>query len=108
MLSDIIAFILAITGTIFILFTIIFKLMLWKEQDVNISLPLYYDDKEIFDRITNLREICCFLGIQKKCTIVVVDYGASDLFTSKLKSYFSEYSFIKIIKAENLIKELHT
>ncbi len=109
MLSDIVALFLAILGVVFILFSIIFKLLIWKDCDgVIISIPLKSDDKDIYDRITNLREICCFLGIKKQCTIAVVNYGASNLFISKLKNYFSEYDFIKIIKAENLIKELHT
>ena len=108
MLSDIVSLFLAITGVIFILFTLIFKLLIWKEQKVVISIPLNSDDKEIYNRVTNLREICYFLGIHKQCTIAVVSYGASDLFTSKLKSYFSECDFIKIINAESLIKELHT
>jgi hypothetical protein len=108
MLSDIVALFLAVVGVVFILFAIIFKLLVWKEKGVIISIPLNSDDNEIYDRITNLWEICSFLGIQKQCTIAVVNYGASNLFISKLKSYFSEYDFIKIIKAENLIKELHT
>lgn len=104
MLSDIVALLLAIAGIVFILFTVIFKLMVWKEKNVNISIPLNFDDNEIYDRITNIREICCFLGIQKQCTIVVVNYGASDLFIKKLKNYFSQYDFLKI----ESIKELHT
>lgn len=108
MLSDIVALFLAVVGVVFILFAIIFKLLVWKENGVIISIPLNSDDNEIYDRITNLWEICSFLGIQKQCTIAVINYGASNLFISKLKSYFSEYDFIKIIKAENLIKELHT
>ena len=108
MLSDIIALILAVVGVVFILFSIIFKLMVWKEGGIVLSIPLNCDDRDIYDRITNLWEICSFLGIQKQCTIAVVNYGASNLFISKLKNYFSEYDFINIIKAENLIKELHT
>ena len=108
MLTDIVALILAVVGVVFILFSIIFKLLVWKESNVIISIPLNSDDKDIYDRIINLREIICFLGIQKQCTIAVVNYGASNLFISKLKNYFSEYDFINIIKAENLIKELHT
>ncbi len=108
MLSDIIALALAVAGVIFILFSIIFKLMVYKENGVILSIPLKSDDNEIYNRITNLREICSFLGIQKQCTIAIVNYGASDLFINKLKSYFSEYDFINIINSENLIKELHT
>ncbi len=108
MLSDIVTLILAVTGVVFILFSIIFKLMVWKESDIVLSIPLNSDNYEIFDRITNLREICCFLGIQKQCTIVVINYGASDLFINKLKNHFFQYDFLKIIDKEETIKELHT
>lgn len=108
MLSDIVSLFLAIIGVLFILFSIIFKLLTWKESEFVISIPLKSDDKEIYNRITNLWEIVSFLGIQKQCTIVVVNYGASNLFISKLKSYFSQYNFLKIIDKEKPIKELHT
>ena len=108
MLSDIVSLFLAIIGVLFILFLIIFKLLVWKESEAVISISLKSDDKKIYDRITNLWEICCFLGIQKQCTIVVVNYGASKIFINKLKNHFSQYDVIKIIEAENLIKELHT
>ena len=108
MLSDFVALFLSIVGVVFILFSIIFKLLTWKENNFIISIPLKSDDKEIYNRITNLWEIVCFLGIQKQCTIAVVNYGASNLFISKLKSYFSQYDFLKIIDKEQPIKELHT
>ena len=108
MLSDIVALFLAVVGVVFILFSIIFKLMVWKESGVVISVPLNSDDKDIYDRITNLWEICSFLGIQKQCTIAVVNYGASDFFINNLKNHFSQYDFLKIIDKEQPIKELHT
>ena len=108
MLSDVVAFILAIMGVIFILFTVIFKLMVWKESGINISIPLIYDDEDIYNRIKNLREICSFLGIQKQCTIAIINYGASETFINQLKGYFSQYNFLKIIDKEQPIKELHT
>ncbi len=108
MLSDIVALILAVIGVVFIIFSIIFKLMIWKENGVIISIPLNCDDEEIYDRITNLWEICSFLGIQKQCTIAVINYGASKIFINKLNNYFSKYDFLKIIDKEQPIKELHT
>ncbi len=108
MLSDIVALFLAVVGVVFILFSIIFKLMVWKESGVVISIPLNSDDKNIYDKITNLWEICSFLGIQKQCTIAVVNYGASEFFINKLKNHFSQYDFLKIIDKEKPIKELHT
>ncbi len=108
MLSDIIALFLAIIGMVFILFTIIFKLLVWNISDFVISIPLLYDDEEVYNRIKNFWEICCFLGIQKQCTIAVVNYGASGIFIDKLKKFFTQYDFLKIIDKENMIKELHT
>ncbi len=108
MLSEIFSLILAIIGVVFLLLSIIFKMLVWKGCDVIISIPLNSDDKEIYDKIINLREICSFLGIQKQCTIAVINYGASGKFINELKNYFSEYSFLKIIYKERPIKELHT
>jgi len=108
MLSDIAALILAVLGILFILFVLIFKLMIWKEKEVAITIPLNSDNREIYNRIINIREICSFLGIQKQCTIVIINYGASEWFIDELKEYFAGYNFLKIIEAENLIKELHT
>lgn len=108
MLSDIIALALAVAGAILILFSIIFKLMVYKEKGVVLSIPLKSDDDEIYSRITNLREICAFLGVQKQCTIAVINYGASESFIKKLEAYFSQYNFVKFIDNKNLIKELHT
>ena len=108
MLSDIVALFLAVVGVVFILFSIIFKLMVWKESGVILSIPLNSDDKDIYSRITNLWEICCFLGIQKQCTIAVVNHGASKVFINKLKNHFSQYDFLKIVDKEDPVKELHT
>ncbi len=108
MLSDIAALVLAILGILFVLFALIFKLMIWKEKGVAITVPLNSDNREIYNRITNLREICSFLGIQKQCTIVIINYGASEWFIDELKECFAGYNFLKIIEAKNLIKELHT
>ena len=108
MLSDIITLILAVTGVIFILFSIIFRLMVWKESGITISISLNCDNEEAYNRITNLREICSFLRIEKQCTIVIVNYGASENFINDLGNYFNQYDFIKIIDKESLIKELHT
>ena len=108
MLSDIVALFLAVIGVVFILFSILFKLMVWKESGVVLSIPLNSDDNEIYDRITNLWEICCFLGIQKQCTIAVVNYGASEFFINKLTNHFSQYDFLKIFDKEKPVKELHT
>ena len=108
MLSDIVAFILAILGVIFILLIVVFKLMIWKENDVIITVPLNYDDDEIYNRIKNLWEICSFLRIQKQCTIVVINYGASESFINELNHYYNGYNFLRIIDKDKSIKELHT
>ena len=108
MLSDTVALFLAIAGVVFFLFSIIFRLMVWKESGVSISIPLNSDDEEIYNRIKNLREICSFLGIQKQCTIVVVNYSASESFINELNNYYNGYNFLRIIDKDKSIKELHT
>ena len=102
MFSDISALFLAILGILFILFIIIFKLMVWKEKDVVISVHLDADDREIYNRIVTLKDI------SEQCTIVVVNYGASKRFIDELKECFSDYDFLKIIDKENMVTELHT
>ena len=108
MLSDIVALALAILGVLFILFALIFKLMIWKEEGVAITIPLNSDNREIYNHIINIRDICSFLGIQKQCTIAVINYGASEIFIKKLTNHFSQYNFLKVIDKESPIKELHT
>ena len=108
MLSDTVALFLAIVGVVFILFSVLFRLMVWKESGVSISIPLNSDDEEIYNRIKNLREICSFLGIQKQCTIVVVNYSASESFINELNNYYNGYNFLRIIDKDKSIKELHT
>ena len=108
MLSDFAALVLAILGILFILMSVVFKLLLWKEKGVTITLPLDFNDREIYNRIVNIHEICSFLGIQKQCTIAVISYGASEEFINELKECFSDYDFLKIINKENIITELHT
>lgn len=108
MLCDIVALVLAITGVVFILFSVIFRLMVWRESGVSISVPLYSDNTEIYNRIGNIREICCFLKIEKQCTIAVVNYGASESFINELENHFCQYDFLRIIDKDKSIKELHT
>ncbi len=108
MLSDIVALALAILGILFILFSLIFKLMVWKEKGITITIPLNSDNREIYNRIINIREICSFLGTQKQCTIVVINYGASESFVDELKECFSDYYSLKIIDKDKPITELHT
>lgn len=108
MLSDITTLVLAILGILFILMFLIFKLMVWKENGVTITLPLNFNDREIYTRIINIREICSFLGLQKQCTIAVISYGATEDFINELSECFSDCDFLKIINKENLVTELHT
>lgn len=107
MISDIATLILAILGILFILLTIRFKLMIWKEQGITLLLSLDSDNREIYSRIVNIKDICEFLGIQKQCTVVLVNYGASKRFIDELRECFSDYGFLKITESDS-IKELHT
>ncbi len=96
MFTDIVTLALAILGIIFILLTFMFKLIVWHEENYRFILPLNACDKNIFDKIHNIRSFCEFLGIHKKCTIVLINYGAPDWFCKKIENCFSGDNFIKI------------
>lgn len=105
MLSDIITLFLAIAGIVFILLWAIFRLMTWQEDNFTFTLPLYSADNSIFDRICNIRAICELLGIHKKSTVVIINYGAAEWFCKKLSDYFKESNFIKIVPSSENFEE---
>jgi hypothetical protein len=75
---------------------------------LTITLPLYDDSREIFDRVYCVYSLCDFCGIKKKCTIALVNYGASLEFCNVINDFYKNYDSIKIIEPKNLITELHT
>lgn len=108
MLSDIITLAFAIAGMIYILLSGVLRILLWREEGFLVTIPLYTSDESIIRRTGNLRSLLEFCGIHKKCTVVIVNYGAPDWFCDKIADYFGQCKNLKIIKAENLITELHT
>ena len=112
MFSDIIALIFGVLGIVFVLLSFVFKLIIWREDNFTILLPLYSDNEEIYTRLCNIADFTEFCGIHKKCTIVIINHGANKAFCNNLKSYFNNYINLKIIEAtesaEAIFKELHT
>ena len=69
----------------------------------------FSEDKEVFRRIENVREFCEFCGIHKKCTVVIINYGAEEWFLEKIDEMYGYYGFLKIIESDEAgvaLKEL--
>ena len=108
MITEIITFIFALLGLIFTLWLMSFRITAWRMDTLTITLPLYDDSREIFDRVYCVYSLCDFCGIKKKCTIALVNYGASLEFCNVINDFYKNYDSIKIIEPKNLITELHT
>lgn len=111
MINDILIFALSLWGIIALLFTFIFKMIVWRIETLTFSIPLYKQDKDILNKIFNIRSFCEFCGIEKKCTVVLINYGAPEWFCTEILSFYERYNFVKIVTPDNLsntIKELHT
>ncbi|MBR2876303.1 MAG: hypothetical protein IKC01_04125 [Clostridia bacterium] len=98
--------ILAVLGIISILKYLIFKFISWKEEYFTLVLPVFNENEDIFQRIANIREFCEFCGIHKKCTIAIINYGASDVFIEKLKNEFGYSDIFSFVEVENIESEL--
>ncbi|MBO5895910.1 MAG: hypothetical protein J6Q83_01300 [Clostridia bacterium] len=108
MISEIVTFAFAMIGLVFTLWFMAFRVTSWRTDRLTISIPLYDDSKEIFDRIYCAYSLTDFCGIKKKCTIVIINYGASEDFCNTIKDFYKNYKFIRLVEPEGLIKELHT
>ncbi len=112
MFSDIVALIFGILGIVFILLSLVFKIMTWREESYTVALPLYSENDEIYTRICNITDFTEFCGVHKKSTVVIVNYGASDKFCNNLENYFRNCINLKIVKSDSpselIFKELHT
>jgi hypothetical protein len=112
MFSDVIALIFGILGIVFVLLSLVFKVITWREETYMVALPLYTESDEIYTRICNLTDFTEFCGIHKKCTVVIINYGASDKFCNNLENYFRNCISLKIINSNEqsdlIFKELHT
>ncbi len=107
MLNEIIILVFGILGILLTLMSIVFKLLLWKEERFTLMLPLKNNDMSIINRLCNLRDILDFCGMYKKSTVVLINYGASDYFCNKITADFGG-NFVKILSPDQISKELHT
>lgn len=111
MFNDILVMAFSLWGVIALLFTFIFKMTVWRIENFTITLPIYKNDKSILNTIYNIRSFCELCSIEKKCTVVLVNYGAPDWFCSDIIKMYEKYNFVKIVSPESIsdtIKELHT
>ena len=100
MIAEVAMLILAVVGILSILRFIIFKFISFKEEKFNLIIPVFKEDEEVFRRIENLREFLEFSGIHKKCTVVIINYGAPNWFLEKINEMYGYYGFLKIIEAD--------
>ncbi len=111
MLNDILIFALSLWGTIALLFTFVFKMLVWRTQAITFTIPLLNTDKDIYNKIYNIRSLCEYCGIEKKSTVILVNYDAPQWFVNDIQSYYERYDFLQIISSDDLkekIKESHT
>ena len=97
MWSDIIALGLAVLGILFLLMLCVIRVMVWRTDDITVTLPLYDCDKSIFNRIYNIRSIFEFCGMKNKCTVVIINYGAPEDFCNEILSFYEKYNFLRLI-----------
>ena len=108
MINDIIIFALSLWGVIALLFLFIFKMIVWRLEELTFTLPLYKHDKEILNKVFNIRSFCEFCGLEKKSTAVLVNYGAPEWFCQEILEFYKNSNFVKIVSPEDTITELHT
>ena len=106
MVSEVFMLIFAVVGILSILRFLIFKFISFKEEKFTLVLPLFSEDKEVFRRIENVREFCEFCGIHKKCTVVIINYGAEEWFLEKIEETYGYYGFLKIVDKEDVKEAL--
>lgn len=102
MFSDILILILCVWGIISIFYSLIFRLTAWLTEELTLLIPVYRRSDDIHDRIYRIRSLLDFCRIKKKCTVVLVNYGAPEDFCNELREYYSEYDSVKIIPKEEI------
>ncbi len=108
MFNNLIIFAFSLWGIVALLFTIVFKMILWQTESFTFTIPLTDCDKEIYNKIQNIRSFCEFCGIQKRSTVVIINYDAPEWFCNEISDFYDKYNFIKIVSSTEQIKELHT
>ena len=102
MLNNIIISCFSLLGLIFILLTFVLKMITWRIENITVTMPLFYEDKEIFSKIHFIRSLFVFCGIEKKCTVVIVNYNAPDCLCEEIKSFYKNHSFVKLVTPDEL------
>lgn len=102
MLNNIIISCFSLLGLIFILLTFVLKMITWRIENITVTMPLFYEDKEIFSKIYFVRSLFELCGIEKKCTVVIVNYNAPECLCEEIKSFYKNYSFVKLVTPNEL------
>ncbi len=106
MINDILIYTLSLFGLIGLLLGFVFKMIAWRIEDFTVTIPLNYNDECIFNKIYNIRSFFEFCGIEKKCTVVLINYGAPKWFCDEILNYYEKYDFLKIISSDEICKNL--
>ncbi len=106
MWSDIITLGLSVLGIVFLLMLFVLRLMVWQSEKITVVLPLYSVNDNIYSKIYHIYSLFDFLGIHKKCTVVVINYGAPEDFCNEIRDYYKNYDFLKIINPSDLQDKL--
>ncbi len=106
LICDVFSLAFAVTGMICLMFVLMFRIMTWRENGITVIIPLRRAGDGVTDRVRHLREIFELLGVQKKCSIAVVNYGAPEWYCELLKNEFDNGDFIYIVDAANAAETL--
>ena len=97
MLSDIITLGLSVMGIIFLLILFVSRLLVWQSDNITVVLPLSSPSVNIYSKVYRIYSLFDFLGIHKKCTVVLINYGAPEDFCNEVREFYKNYDFIKIL-----------
>lgn len=106
MWSDIIILVLSILGLIFLLMVAVMKFMAWRTDKITVTIPLYDCDNSVLNKIYNIHSILDFCGMKKKCTIVIINYGAPEWFCNEILAYYEKYNFVRLVHYYDLVDKL--
>ncbi len=106
MCSDIITLGLSVLGIIFLLIIFVLKIMVWQSDKITVVVPFYTDNAAIYSTVYQLYSVFNFLGLHKKCTIVLINYGASENFCNEVREFYKNYNFVKILNSCDLQNKL--
>ncbi len=102
MLNNIIISCFSLLGLIFILLSFVLKMITWRIENITVTIPLFHEDKEIFSKIYFIRSLFEFCKIEKKCTVVIVNYNAPESLCEEIKSFYKNYTFVKLVTPDEL------